>query len=267
MKDYSYEILDLLKKYDGDTEAALAGENSPQCLYAFSPLRENLFEWVELPENARVLQLGSDYGSYTGILAKKAGEVTVWDGRDENLEVNRRRHEGLGNVRYAKGELLKAGEPETFDAVFLTLGGVEKEKAGELLLAAARFLKEGGELFAAAENELGIRYWMGGTPVETIFLPTEFAALFEALKKESDGSLFLYYPVPDYRYPAAVYSDAYLPSPGELGRISARYDGPGVRLRSEEEAMARVCKNGDFPRFANSFLGVWRKAAKQKGSL
>ena len=39
MKDYSYELLDLLEKYKGDAEAALRGETSPWCLYAFSPLR------------------------------------------------------------------------------------------------------------------------------------------------------------------------------------------------------------------------------------
>ena len=48
MKDYSYELLDLLEKYKGDAEAALRGETSPWCLYAFSPLRENLFEWLEI---------------------------------------------------------------------------------------------------------------------------------------------------------------------------------------------------------------------------
>ena len=56
MNDFSYDILDLLKKYDHDTNAALAGENCPQCLYAFSPLRENLFEWVEFESDARILQ-------------------------------------------------------------------------------------------------------------------------------------------------------------------------------------------------------------------
>ena len=48
MMDYSYEILDLLKKYGGDEQAALAGEKSPQCLYAFSPLGEKLLEWAEI---------------------------------------------------------------------------------------------------------------------------------------------------------------------------------------------------------------------------
>ena len=57
MKDYSYELLDLLEKYKGDAEAALRGETSPWCLYAFSPLRENLFEWLEIGKKDRVLQV------------------------------------------------------------------------------------------------------------------------------------------------------------------------------------------------------------------
>ena len=92
MKDYSYELLDLLEKYKGDAEAALRGETSPWCLYAFSPLRENLFEWLEIGKKDRVLQVGSDYGSCTGLFAERAGEVVVLDPLDENLEVNRKRH-------------------------------------------------------------------------------------------------------------------------------------------------------------------------------
>ena len=65
MKDYSYELLELLEKYKGDAEAALRGETSPWCLYAFSPLRENLFEWLEIGKKDRVLQVGSDYGSWS----------------------------------------------------------------------------------------------------------------------------------------------------------------------------------------------------------
>lgn len=106
MNDFSYDILDLLKKYDNDINAALAGENAPRCLYAFSPLRENLFEWVEFEPDARILQIGSDYGSYTGILAERAAEVVVLDPRDENLEVNFTRHGGRKNIRFVSGDIL-----------------------------------------------------------------------------------------------------------------------------------------------------------------
>ena len=283
MKDYSYEILDLLNKYEGNTEAALAGEKSPQCLYAFSLLRENLLEWMEISKDARVLQIGSDYGACTGLLAGRAKTVVVLDPRDENLEVNRLRHGNRGNGSYVRGDLeqdmanggwkrykpekpeqdgeVEALVAETFDFVFLS--GVwdwyGKERAGEILQTASSFVKPGGILAAAAENETGVRYWMGAQLMETAFLEVEYRGLFEELVKKQGGSFLMYYPVPDYRYPVSIYSDAYLPKPGDVTNISARLDGPGYWFGNEEEAMTRACQNGVFTKFANSFLGVWEK--------
>ena len=276
MKDYSYEILDLLNKYEGNTEAALAGEKSPQCLYAFSLLRENLLEWMEVSKDARVLQIGSDYGACTGLLSGRAKTVVVLDPRDENLEVNRLRHGNRGNVFYVRGDLeqdmanggwkrykpekpkqdgeVEALMAEPFDFVFLS--GVwdwyGKERAGEILQTASSFVKPGGILAAAAENETGVRYWMGAQLMETAFLEVEYRGLFEELVKKQGGSFLMYYPVPDYRYPVSIYSDAYLPKPGDVTNISARLDGPGYWFGNEEEAMTRACQNGVF-------LGVWEK--------
>ena len=311
MNDFSYDILDLLKKYDNDVNAALAGENCPQCLYAFSPLRENLVEWVEFEPDARVLQIGSDYGSFTGILAERAGEVVVLDPRDENLEVNRIRHGERSNVTYVRGDLrdqvqwkknelakLKA-ESDGKSAIgiagrnaelfkvyksksgteasdikdimfrpfdYIVLGGFlmecKKEEAAELLREAADYLKTGGVMLAAVENETGVRYWMGAPKQENSYLEPEFRSLFEELTTTWGGSFTMYYPVPDYRYPVAVYSDHYLPETGDVTNISARYDGPGFWFGSEEEAMAKACQNGMFTKFNNSFLGVWEKGTK-----
>ena len=69
----------------------------------------------------------------------------------------------------------------------------------------------------------------------------------------------LYYPVPDYRYPVTLYSDDYLPQTGDVTNISARLDGPGLWFRKRGEAMANACRNGDFAKFTNSFLGMWEK--------
>ena len=280
MNDFSYDILDLLKKYDNDTNAALAGENCPQCLYAFSPLRENLFEWVEFEPDARILQIGSDYGSFTGILADRVKEVVVLDPRDENLEVNRLRHGACENVIYVRGDLRdqvqwKVYKPkleadakkimcQPFD--YIILGGFlmecKKEEAIGLLREAADYLKPGGVMLAAVENETGVRYWMGAPKQENSYLEPEFRSLFEELKKTWGGSFTMYYPVPDYRYPVAVYSDHYLPETGDVTNISKRYDGPGFWFGSEEEAMAKACQNGMFTKFNNSFLGVWEKGTK-----
>ena len=280
MNDFSYDILDLLKKYDHDTNAALAGENCPQCLYAFSPLRENLFEWVEFEPDARILQIGSDYGSFTGILAERVKEVVVLDPRDENLEVNRLRHGARENVIYVRGDLrdqvqwkvykpkLEADAKEIMCQPFdyIVLGGFlmecKKEEAIDLFREAADYLKPGGVMLAAVENETGVRYWMGAPKQENSYLEPEFRSLFEELKKTWGGSFTMYYPVPDYRYPVAVYSDHYLPETGDVTNISKRYDGPGFWFGSEEEAMAKACQNGMFTKFNNSFLGVWEKGTK-----
>ena len=280
MNDFSYDILDLLKKYNNDTNAALAGENCPQCLYAFSPLRENLFEWVEFEPDARILQIGSDYGSFTGILADRVKEVVVLDPRDENLEVNRLRHGARENVIYVRGDLrdqvqwkvykpkLEADAKEIMCQPFdyIVLGGFlmecKKEEAIGLLREAADYLKPGGVMLAAVENETGVRYWMGAPKQENSYLEPEFRSLFEELKKTWGGSFTMYYPVPDYRYPVAVYSDHYLPETGDVTNISKRYDGPGFWFGSEEEAMAKACQNGMFTKFNNSFLGVWEKGTK-----
>ena len=276
MNDFSYEILDLLKKYDNDTNAALAGENSPQCLYAFSPLRENLFEWVEFEKDSRILQIGSDYGSFTGILAEQAGEVVVLDPRDENLEVNHIRHGARENVVYVRGDLreqvqwkvyknpsgdirMMVSQPFDYIVMGTFLMQCKKEEAAELLKEASNYLKEGGALLAAVENETGVRYWMGAEKPENSYLESEFRSLFAELTKNWGGSFTMYYPVPDYRYPVAVYSDHYLPETGEVTNISARYDSPGFWFGSEEEAMAKACQNGTFTKFNNSFLGVWEK--------
>jgi len=267
MKDYSYELLDLLEKYKGDAEAALRGETSPWCLYAFSPLRENLFEWLEMKKNDRVLQVGSDYGSCTGLFTERAGEVVVLDQRDENLEVNRRRHGEKENLFLIRGELPKADAESLgwkeykgkeraaeeldalykagFDYVILPsmLSATEKSGAADLLERAAALVRPGGKLLAAAENESGVRYFMGAEPFEHSFLEVEL----------------LYYPVPDYRYPVTLYSDDYLPQTGDVTNISARLDGPGLWFGNEEKAMANACRNGDFAKFTNSFLGMWEK--------
>ena len=78
MKDYSYELLDLLEKYKGDAEAALRGETSPWCLYAFSPLRENLFEWLEIGKKDRVLQVDPTTVPVPGSLRSAPVRWSFW---------------------------------------------------------------------------------------------------------------------------------------------------------------------------------------------
>ena len=112
MDDISYEILDLLKGRSADEaglEEILKADNRPQVLYALSKMRENLLEWMDFSGTEKVLQLGSDYGALTGLLAGRCGHVTVWDSRDENLEVNRLRNKDRDNITYQYTVRRRAG--------------------------------------------------------------------------------------------------------------------------------------------------------------
>ena len=105
MSDVSYEILDLFDQYGSSPEgifAALAAGGRPELLFALSGLRQNLLEWYPFTGEEQVLELYSDYGALTGLLAERAAHVTVLYGSDENLEVNRRRNSGFMSVSWAR---------------------------------------------------------------------------------------------------------------------------------------------------------------------
>ncbi|MDO5415877.1 MAG: hypothetical protein Q4F29_01645 [Lachnospiraceae bacterium] len=284
MKDVSYEILDLMDEYGSGEEGIrkiLESRKEPELLMALSAVRENLVDWMEISKEDRVLEIGSDYGALTGILAWKAKEVVVLDSRVENLEVNKRRHPDFENITWECREAGDGGsagiflEGQEFDWVFLigpktreaSLGiGVrednwnfqeEKAYGAEQIRRAASMVKKGGHLVAAVPNARGLKLWAGGEPDkdELSFTLEELKQIFESL----GGGAKFYYPLPDYKLPSAVYSDDYLPAKGEIPNLFAEYEKPRYRLFSEEGAYDMLCEAGSFPQFANSYLVCWEK--------
>ena len=165
MKDISYEILDLFKTYGSTREGmdqALDQDERPQVLHALSPIRENLLEWLDLTGQDQVLELGSGYGVFTGLLAGRCAHVTVVDDRDENLLVNRQRNQARGNITYGleggedltdRGNL--EGQESLFDWAFL-VGPGREEPLEETVRRAGGYLKDGGRFVFACENAMGI---------------------------------------------------------------------------------------------------------------
>ncbi len=252
MKDISYELLDLLKKYGRDREGIgqiLASESRPEVLYALSPMRGDLLEWLECTGQETVLEIGSRYGSFTGVLAEKCAHVTVMDDREENLAVNRERNKDHENVVYGD-----PAEGETFDLAVL-LGLDKNKKLKEALSFARQRLKPQGRLVFACENTLGLRFLAGGEPDEE-----EASFTQEQVKKAFGEAGFeytqVYYPMPDYRIPLSIYSDRYLPGRGDSVNTSWVFDKPRYACFDEEAVSGMLMEEGDFGRFANSFLFI-----------
>ena len=131
-----------------------------------------------------------------------------------------------------------------------------------------RLLKPGGKILIAIENRLGLKYFAGcredhvgrefvgieGYPgidfVETFSKPE-----LEQILQENGFSKFkFYYPYPDYKFPAVIYSDEYLPKPGELRKNQRNFDADRITLFDEGKAFDGILKSGLFPVFSNSFL-------------
>lgn len=268
MKDISYDILDILEKYGSDPAGirkALETEKAPAVLYALSPIRENLLEWYEWNPSGRLLQIGADYGALTGMLAEKLSEVAVWDVKDEDLEVVRRRYPAAENIRLMKHAFLEELPESSFDYILIPefrrdLMPENGEQGIKALLAGLKkFLKPGGGLLAAGFNRIGLRIFAGAeTEPETE--PVTLRLIREISGECLDGAAArIYYPMPDHRLPIALYSDKRLPEKGELPNLSMIYDQPGYRYFSEEAGFDQLLQEGQFSQFADSYLVIWEK--------
>lgn len=301
MREISYTILDLMEEYGADEEGIrkiLEQDDRPEVLLALSPIRENLVEWIQIQSEDRVLEIGSGAGAVTGALARKAKEVLVLDPLLETLEVDKRRHGALGNIRYQCGDL--AGleremkiEERTFDWVFLLSpkaeerddGGAERDNtvtAGTLedrdKMDGRGGRGEGGQSMplgrrlierAAAMTAEGGHLVLALPNPQALKLlagakadPKELSMSLQELQElfaGLGGQASFYYPLPDHKLPTAVYSDRYLPAKGEVPSLFAEYERPRYRLFSEEAVIDRLSAAGSFPAFANSYLVIWRK--------
>ncbi len=260
------KLLGLIKTYGADEKAILGANPKLEYLYALSPQRENLLEWYPFRAEGRLLQVGSDFGALTGLYARKVSHVDVLDPSWANLEISRLRHveqRGLGNISYVQGSLREylSQAKELYDYVVI-VGDLEqqelsaRESADEVADARA-LLKPDGELIAAVCNPFGIKYWAGAEKDDNSLSKT---ALIRQLSEDGSGKdLEFYYPMPDYRLPVTVYSDAYLPKEGDLTDTIAAYDFPDYPFFDMGAAYDQAVRDGRFDQYANSYLVIWRK--------
>lgn len=279
--DIEDKMLEVCK--DKKIEESLNDGDSWPLLYHLSKARENLLEWYEFPEGASLLEIGSGCGALTGLFSRKLSRVVCIELSRRRSLINANKNGENGSAEIYVGNFQDIEINEKFD--YVTLIGVLEysrlyincDKPFHAILDKIKgYLKEDGKIIIAIENKMGLKYLSGaaedhtGVPYDGInnYVKGTSAVTFskpelEKLLAESGYSdVEFYYPMPDYKLPSVVYSDEYLPDEGELRGISKAYSGENYQMFSEEMAYDTICKDNQFPYFANSFLVFAGKASR-----
>lgn len=246
-------------------------------LYHLSTVRGNIISWIDKQETGKALEIGAGCGAVTGILADRFGTVHCVELSKKRSLVNAYRNKKHDNITVYVGNY-QTIEPELecdYDAVTL-IGVLEyarlyldaKDPFRELLHESMGKLKSGGKLYIAIENKLGLKYFAGNqedhlcewyvgiegyphTSGPQTFSRKELSDMMDSIP-EIAGYRFMY-PYPDYKLPRAIYTDDYLPDPGDLNRNES-ISAPRKTTFDEQRVYGELIAEEIFPQFANSFL-------------
>lgn len=191
--------------------------------------------------------------------------------------VNAVRHKDSSNITICLGNFQDVEKDLENDFDYATLIGVFEYGKGYIggekpyhgfLTTVMEHVRPGGKLLLAIENKFGLKYWAGcredhaGMYFEGLegYQHTENVRTFSRpelirIMEECGYTDYkFYYPYPDYKFPAAVYSDNYLPQPGELNRNICNFDRDRLVLMDEGKVFDQILQDHLFPLYANSFF-------------
>lgn len=246
-------------------------------MYQLAESRANIIEWLQLPRQAKVLELGAGCGTITSVLLKKGLTVTCQEEKYAYCTVNAQRHrqtdEGALTIYAAALEECEAQLDCDYDVITAIDLPVEERGAKQLLRQAYRHLKPQGVLIFTIKNKFGLKYWAGNKEPYTrryfAGLETDGIRLYSAgsmrrlLNETGFGWQEIYYPYPDERFALNIYSDRYLPKKGDLNYNIANYEDDRIVLFDEQKVFDSIIEEGQFPFFANAYLFLAGKEGQE----
>lgn len=254
--------------------------------YHLSPARHNLLRFLDIGAHRNVLELGCGCGGITRFFGEAGATVVAVEGSKRRAEIASARCRDLPNVSIYCDNLADFSTDEQYD--FVTLIGVLEyaplfvsgvDPVVAALTHARSFLKDGGALILAIENQLGLKYFNGcaedhtGIPFFGIHGlyegkgPITFGrqALMEKLKKAGFRQFDYFYPFPDYKLPSLILSTTAI-AEARLNIADLLIQNSGVchpdtlyRAFAEDQAWRAVAENRLLADLANSFLVVARQ--------
>lgn len=274
------EILLHLKSYGSyDNDDMVDGA----VFHNFAPCRENLFSWYPFKKNANLLEIGGGMGALTGLFCRKCKHVVSIEQSPKRAEIIKERYKNQKNLEVLCSDIFELKNSLKFD--YIVVAGVLEyaamkdgnyENYTEFLETISQWLLPNGKLLLAIENRFGLKYWCGssedhtGIPFDGISgyennsYTTRYNSggvrtfdkneLSDMLKHVGLNYQRWYYPLPDYKFPAAVFSDEKLPDISDIDAIKFTYSEESELIANEKKLYQNIIKNNVFPFFANSFL-------------
>jgi len=252
--------------------------------YHLSHQRANLLRPLRFGPGLRVLDVGAGTGSPARYLGETGAEVLALEGSMARARVAAWRCADLADVEVACGTIDDLPPDERFDVVCI-IGVLEYSVAeigggagaAHLLAAAAARLRPGGAVVLAIENQLGLKYLLGGSEdhrgqpwvgIEGYPGPPgprtwSRAALRSMLADAGLVEQTWLAPYPDYKLPVAVVHEDLLAAPDAADVVSQLVprpvsfaDGPPARLGDARAAHRTFLEAGLGLDVASSFLVV-----------
>ena len=252
--------------------------------YHFSYQRANLLRPLDLRPGTRVLDVGAGSGALSRYLGEQGAHVVALEGNPARAQAIAVRCGDLPNVEVVCGALDDYHRPDGFDLVLLVgvleyagsaIGGAGGAQA--MLRRARSLIREGGAVVVAIENQLGLKYllggredhlgrpWVGiegysGTPGVRTWSRRSLGALLAAEGLDRQHWLA---PFPDYKLPSVVVDERLYAQPDATDLLNQLVlqpvvclDQPPVRLADAPGAHRVFAEAGLAADVANSFLVV-----------
>ncbi|MBZ9937684.1 glycosyltransferase [Mesorhizobium sp. BR1-1-16] len=250
----------------------------------FSPRRANLLRPFRHLLKGTILEIGAGSGSLTRFLGEAGGEVVAIEKNPWRAAAAAARCVDLPNVSVVADDFASLPAALRFDVVTLIdSAGLSQgspdpsdlDPVAALIARARNFLRPGGLLFVAIENQVGLTYLAGsesGRASEPDSAAEDrgskdglatFGRTELSLRLADSGLLHQqwWFPLPDHRLPVAILSDRALHHGVDLSALigaALRSDPRGRRHAafSRGRAWKPVFRNGLWADLADSFLVV-----------
>ena len=251
ISDTDKEIIEeYINKYDEqEFSNVISNECKLDVIYALSELRSNIINWYPFKENAKMLEIGGNFGEITGFLCDNANIVVTIEENKLKAEAISKRHKLRNNLEIIAGNIKNIKLNEKFDYIIIHDTICDMQNI-------VNFLKNDGKILACFDNIFGIDNFVTKYKNEVITNGVIKADLEKMIKQIGFKYSKFYYPFPDYKMTNVIFTDIQLPNEENISRHIAIFNKNQIVNSNSKEIYYNFIKTKKdaLPQLANSFL-------------